>query len=109
MFAEDQFILRFNCRLLSEIKDFNDKTFILSFYCGDDTIQVYETSERNSGVMKGKFLERGRYKSPVTGKQYCEADMKIGGEVMIGTWRFQILRADRYTYKYMQRKPKSFP
>jgi hypothetical protein len=68
MFAEDQFILRFNCRLLSEIKDFNDKTFILSFYCGDDTIQVYETSERNSGVMKGKFLERSRYKNPVTGK-----------------------------------------
>jgi hypothetical protein len=68
MFAEDQFILRFNCRLMSEIKDFNDKTFILSFYCGDDTIQVYETSERNSGVMKGKFLERSRYKNPITGK-----------------------------------------
>ena len=68
MFAEDQFILRFNCRLLSEIKDFNDKTFILSFYCGDDTIQVYETSERNSGIMKGKFLERSGYLDPATGK-----------------------------------------
>jgi hypothetical protein len=38
MFAEDRFILRFECRLLSEIKDSNDKTFIISFYCGDDTI-----------------------------------------------------------------------
>ena len=51
MFAQDQYILRFNARLWSEIKDFNEKTFIVSFYCGDDTVQVYETSQRNSGVM----------------------------------------------------------
>ena len=51
MFAQDQYILRFNCRLLSEITDLNEKTFILSFYCGDDTIQVYETAPRNSGIM----------------------------------------------------------
>jgi hypothetical protein len=38
MFAEDKYILRFNCRLISENKNFNEKTFILSFYCGDDTI-----------------------------------------------------------------------
>ena len=78
MFAQDQYILRFNARLLSEIKDFNDKTFIVSFYCGDDTVQVYETSERNSGVMKGKFLEKGRYINPTTGKQFTERDMVIG-------------------------------
>jgi hypothetical protein len=35
--------------------------------------------------------------------------MKIGAIISIGTWRFQILRADRYTQKYMQRKPESFP
>jgi hypothetical protein len=81
MFAEDQYILRFNCRLLSSINDFNAKTFILSFYCGDDTIQVYETAERNSGVMKGKFIERGRYMNPVTGKQFHESDMVIGSSV----------------------------
>ena len=75
MLQQDKYILRFECRLLSEVKDSNEKTFILSFYCGDDTIQVYETSERNSGVWSGKFLERGRYNHPLTGKQYCEADM----------------------------------
>jgi len=56
MFTEDQYILRFNCRLISETTDLNNKTFIMSFYCGNDTIEVYETSERNSGVMRGKFL-----------------------------------------------------
>ena len=109
MFAEDQYILRFNCRLHSETKDLNDKTFILSFYCGNDTIEIYETSERNSGVMRGKFLQRNRYKNGATGNYFCEADLCIGSVLVIGKWRFQILRADRYTYKYMQRKPKSFP
>ena len=88
MLEQDRYILRFECRLLSEIKDSNDKTFILSFYCGDDTIQVYETSARNSGVWSGKFLERSRQKNPNTGKQYCESDMKIGETVNIGKWRF---------------------
>jgi len=105
MFAEDQYILRFNCRLISEIKSFNEKTFILSFYCGDDTIQVYESAKRNSGIIPGKFLERGRYKNALTDKQYAEKDMKIGGIIAIDAWRFQIISADRYTYKYMQRKP----
>jgi len=50
MFSCDQYILRFDCRLLSSTKDFNEKTFILSFYCGNDTIQVYETAKPNSGI-----------------------------------------------------------
>jgi len=60
MFSHDQVILRFECRMISEIKDFNSKKFILSYYCGDETIQVYELTERNKGVWGGKFLERGR-------------------------------------------------
>ena len=59
--------------------------------------------------MKGKFLEKGRYINPKTGKQFTERDMIIGETITIGTWVFQLLRADRYTYKYMQRKPESFP
>ena len=55
---EGKYILRFECRLLNEDEDLNSKTFILSFYCGDDNIQVYETAKRNSGVWSGKFLEK---------------------------------------------------
>jgi hypothetical protein len=31
--------------------------------------------------MKGKFIERGRYMNPVTGKQFHESDMVIGSSV----------------------------
>ena len=35
--------------------------------------------------------------------------MIIGETLTIGKWRFQLLRADEYTYKYMKLKPDSWP
>ena len=61
-------VLRFEAQLVSTEPDDETRKFIISFYCGDDTIQVYEVCPRNSGIMPGKFLERGRYKNPVTDK-----------------------------------------
>ena len=38
MFTQDQYILRFESRLISENKEDNKRSFIVSFFCGDDTI-----------------------------------------------------------------------
>jgi EF-hand domain-containing protein 1 len=38
MYTQDQFILRFEGRLISQAKDDNTRGFIISFFCGDDTI-----------------------------------------------------------------------
>ena len=40
------------------------RRFIVSFYLSDDTIAVFEPPQRNSGVLGGKYLERGRVKLP---------------------------------------------
>ena len=29
---------------------------MVSFFCGDDTIQVYQNADKNSGVWGGKFM-----------------------------------------------------
>ena len=67
-------MLRFDARLLSETKDDNSRTFIISFFCGDDTIQVYEVADKNSGIWKGKFLERTKHINPVTKKFFVESE-----------------------------------
>lgn len=36
--------------------------FIISYFLSDDTILVFEPPQRNSGILGGKFLERGRIK-----------------------------------------------
>lgn len=38
MFKQDMHILRFNCKLVSTEPDDENREFIISFYCGDDTI-----------------------------------------------------------------------
>ena len=38
--------------------------FIISYFLSDDTIIVFEPPQRNSGILGGKFLERGRIKKP---------------------------------------------
>lgn len=32
------------------------RKFIISFFCGDDTIQVYQNTDKNSGFWGGKYL-----------------------------------------------------
>lgn len=63
MFTEDQNVLRFEARLISKIKDYNNRKFIVNFFCGDDTIQVYQETDKNSGIVGGKFMERKKHRN----------------------------------------------
>jgi len=108
MFTCDQYILRFEARLISENKEDNIRKFIISFFVGDDTIQVYENAERNSGIWAGKFLERKKHKSPITNGYYTEKDFQLGENIVLANYRFQLLRVDEFTYRYMRERPSTF-
>ncbi|KRX10772.1 hypothetical protein PPERSA_00942 [Pseudocohnilembus persalinus] len=108
MYTQDQYILRFEARLLSENKEDNQRQFIISFFCGDDSIMVYEIADKNSGIWKGKFLEKMKHLNPITGKPYTEKDFQIGETIKLNVYNFQLIRADEYTHKYMKSKPHIF-
>lgn len=109
MFKQDMHILRFNSKLVSTEPDDESRSFIISFYCGDDTIQVYEVCDKNSGRIGGKFMERKKHKNPVTTTYYAEKDFLIGRTVFLGGFKFQLISADEYTEKYMEDNPDCFP
>lgn len=109
MFKQDMHILRFRARLVSTEPDDENREFIISFYCGDDTIQVYETCDKNSGRMGGKFMERKKHTNRSNGKPYVERDFLIGRTVFLGGFKFQLVSADDYTEKYMEDNPDLFP
>jgi len=71
-------ILRFNCKLVSTEPDDENRQFIISFFCGDDTILIYEVCDKNSGRIGGKFMDRKHHKNPVSGNNYAEQDFLIG-------------------------------
>jgi hypothetical protein len=109
MFKQDMHILRFNAKLVSTEPDDESRTFIVSFYCGDDTIQVYEVCDKNSGRIGGRFMERKKQSSPVTGAYYTERDFTIGRTVALAGFKFMLVSADEYTEKYMRDNGDVFP
>mmetsp|Transcript_12989 Transcript_12989/g.17519 ORF Transcript_12989/g.17519 Transcript_12989/m.17519 type:complete len:249 (+) Transcript_12989:1220-1966(+) len=109
MFKQDMHILRFNAKLVSTEPDDENREFIISFYCGDDTIQVYEVCDKNSGRIGGKFMERKKHQNKVSGACYSERDFLIGRTIFLGGFRFQLVSADEYTEKYMEDNPDMFP
>ena len=52
-----------------------DRRFTISYFLSDDTILVFEPPQRNSGILGGKFLERGRVKKP-DGSSYYNAQVR---------------------------------
>lgn len=109
-------ILRFVATLNTENPVDAGRRFIVSFFLSDDTISVFEPPQRNSGVVGGNFLERGRIKKP--GQEIFKSDMSeyyfanelyIGAEVTFNDHIFIIEDADEYAMAYMENRPSEFP
>lgn len=109
MFKQDMHVMRFEASLVSTEPDDETRRFIISFYCGDDTIQVYEVCDKNSGRIGGRFMERKKQDNPVTKKYYSEKDFVIGAIVFLGGFKFRLIKADEYTEKYMEDNSHIFP
>lgn len=108
-FKTDMHVLRFNAKLISTEPDDETREFIISFFCGDDTIQIYEVCDKNSGRIGGRFQERKKLRSPVTNNYYQEKDFSIGRSVQLGGFKFMLMSADEYTLKYMADNGDVFP
>jgi len=109
MFKQDMHVLRFEAQLVSTEPDDETRRFIVSFYCGDDTIQIYEVCDKNSGRIGGRFMERKKQENPVSGKYYTEKDFLLGRTVFLAGFKFMLLKADEYTEKYMEDNSNVFP
>lgn len=109
IFTNDQYVLRFEARLISQNKDEHNRKFIVSFFAGDDTIQVYQNADKNSGIWGGKFLERKKHEHKTEGRYLCDTDFQIGSIVSLAVYNFQLLKADDFTINYMKERPDKFP
>jgi len=52
-------VLRFEAGLVSNEPDDENRKFIFSFFCGDDTIKIYELCDKKSGRIGEPFMEQG--------------------------------------------------
>jgi len=111
----DSNVIRFLARMDTTKPVDADRRFIISYYLSDDSIQVFEPPVRNSGVIGGKFLERGRVKKPnqplystALSEYYSAHDLFVGTTLDLNNHRFVLIDADAYAYNYMKEHSSEF-
>lgn len=107
----DKITLRFLARLNTKIPEDMERRFLISFFLADDSIQVYEMPNKNSGIIilnligiwEGKFLERKKYKNVENEYKYFTiSDFELNKSIRINTYSLHIIDADDYTKKWIQ-------
>ncbi|EAX87685.1 MGC84469 protein, putative [Trichomonas vaginalis G3] len=102
-------ILRFKCHMVTRNSVDASRSFILTYFMADDTIQVFEPPARNSGIIAGKWLQRTKLTNPDTGKPFQASDFEIGKVLTINCSKFQLDEATEYALSFMEADPDSFP
>ena len=85
------------------------RRFLVNFFLVDDTLSVFEPPVRNSGIVGGKFFERGECKNAATGDIYGQEDLYVGAVIKVSNREFELLQADDYTLNYMEQYSSTFP
>lgn len=102
-------VLRFVAKMDTQRPIEVDRRFTISYFLSDDTVLVFEPPQRNSGIIGGKFLERGRVKKPDGENYYSAKDLYIGNNVVFCKHPFILIDADEYAVNYMEQHAEEFP
>ncbi len=85
-----------------------NRSFIITYYLNDDSLQIYEPPVSNSGIHRsyvgineGKFLERNQYKnSERENVIFSPEDLIVGGDIRVNGYSFHITDCDLFTKKW---------
>ena len=95
-------------KLVSPLHSDPERTFIVSVFNGDSTVQVYEIASKNSGRQSCTFMERQKCKNPYTDLYYTPKDFVKLKDVYLNKYIFRLTECDEYTKKYMIDNPEMF-
>ncbi|TPX36580.1 hypothetical protein SmJEL517_g01259 [Synchytrium microbalum] len=105
----DGIVLRYSAKLDSARQVDRERKFVMSLRLADETVTIFEPHQRNSGVIGGKFMERGHVKKPNGEGYYIAADFYLGAALTCHGHRFIITGADAFASKFMSEHQDVFP
>lgn len=113
LFANEGKLLRFTAKLANPRPEDKIREFIVTFYLKDGHVMVHEPPIRNSGVIGGRFIQKGRYLNQNTNKWFEEDDFNVIGlkdcKVVIAGNALALTGWDDYTRKYYEKTPHVYP
>ena len=102
-------VLNFSARLISKKKDDALRKFVVSFYLFDQTMQIFESPEPNSGFQAGKFLQKCRPRNEETGHLFTPQDFYVGAKIKVVGRVFELTDAAELAFGLMESNPDEFP
>lgn len=84
------------------------RTFVISYFLADNSMQIFEPPVRNSGIVSGKFLERQEVKK-ADGSLYKCTDLFVGARIIVFRRCFLLVEADDYSLALQEANPEMFP
>jgi hypothetical protein len=107
-------VMKFLCTLENPKPADETRKFIIQFKLEDDSIQIMEPPQRNSGHKGGTFLSRGKVQMDEPGadgatkRPMAPEDIVVGAVVKVRSHKFVVHDADEFTYKFMEENPTQF-
>ena len=92
-------VLRFRAKFANPSPEDAGRLFVISYFMDAETTSVYEPPARNSGIVGGKFLEKGKYKIAVQDEGVTDTASELQQLIYekiqgtMGGGQFQLLRA----------------
>ena len=102
-------VLRFKASLTSTKPTDQGREFIICYFMNNNTLQVQEPPQKNTGVMGGKFLQRKKYKHPEDDRHYSYRDFYAGAVVQLAGHELHIDDVDEHTLHHMEEHTDQFP
>jgi hypothetical protein len=107
-------VLKCLARLVSTKPTDAGRKFNFIFFMEDNTLSIFEEEVRNSGVVGGTFLVRGRWTNhlpPEGGNpRYFKAnDVFLGNIVSVNHVEFQVTELDGASLRFCEKNPDEFP
>jgi len=101
--------LSFGAKLVSNLPTDEGRFFAIKFYLFDDTLAIFETAKKNSGIVPGKFLRRQKVKNvPKGGRYFDSSDFYVGAKLEIFKYKFELTDVDAFTMNYAMNRPARF-
>lgn len=102
LFHNEGKILRFSAKILNPRPEDAERRFVISFHLRDDCLAIHEPPQRNSGIVTGKYLEKGVHLNQNTGCLFEPKDLLPGQTIRVFNHEFEMLDMDEYTRRYAE-------
>jgi hypothetical protein len=104
--ALDRHVLRFNgyfkeAVVETNLENYRVRKVVILYYLEDDTCQVTEPRQDNSGIPQGTLIRRHRFPGPSGGYLKIE-DLQIGSELNLYGRSIRMTNCDPFTREYYQ-------